>query len=87
MVCVQVVHNKVKSHLTGDRSISFYSTLGVDITGVGQAVAAADLWLAALHLISCEACLTGATVEGTLCRNAQSSSGYLESNFKVAQMK
>lgn len=52
-----------------DRPIPLYVTQGVDIAGVGQAVAAARHRLTALHLISCETCLTAAAVVRALCRN------------------
>lgn len=58
----------MQSHLTRDGPVALQDTLGVDVTGVGQAVAAAELWLAALHLISCETGLAAAAVVGALCR-------------------
>lgn len=57
------------SYLTGDGAVPLQDTLSVDVTGVGQAVAAADLRLAALHLISCETGFTAAAVVGALCTN------------------
>lgn len=53
-------------YLTSDGAVPLWDTLGVDITRVGQAVAAADLRLAALHLIPCEAGLAAAAVVGAL---------------------
>lgn len=55
--------------LARDGPVPLRDALGIDITWVGQAVAAADLWLAALHLISGETCLTAAAVIGALRRN------------------
>lgn len=55
--------------LAGDGPVPLRDALGIDITWVGQAVAAADLWLAALQLISGETCLTAATVIGALRRS------------------
>lgn len=67
-----------KSNLTRDGSVSFYDTLSIDITGVGQTVATADLRLTALHLIACESRLTAATVIGALCGNYDSSVSIFE---------
>lgn len=55
-----------RCYQTSDGAVPLWDTLGVDITRVGQAVAAADLRLAALHLIPCEAGLAAAAVVGAL---------------------
>lgn len=57
-----------KPYLTGDWPVSFRLTLSIDITGVGQTVATADLRLTAFDLISCVTCLTAATVIRALGR-------------------
>lgn len=64
-----------------DWPVSLWNTLGVGVARVRQAVAAADRWLAALHLISCETCVTAAAVVGALCRN-EDMSLILERHFK-----
>lgn len=65
---VELLEKKsVQSYLTRDGPVALQDTLGVDVTRVGQAVAAAELWLAALHLISRETGLAAAAVVGALC--------------------
>ena len=87
--CVQEVHQSVwagvRSYQTRDCPVPGYAALGVDIAGVGQAVAAADLRLAAFQLVSGEARLAGAALIGALCGDEDS---YIWAPFiKVTQMK
>lgn len=59
----------MRSYLTRDGPVPLQDTLGVDVAGVGEAVAAAELRLAALHLITGETGLAAAAVVGALCGN------------------
>lgn len=87
-MCEAVSDRRVKSYLTGDGPIPLRDTLGVDVTGVGQAVATAELRLAALHLISCEARLTAAAVIRALRRREKKDIWFsLDSDRKATQQK
>jgi len=67
-VCVCACSSPIPApHLTGDGAVPLQVTVGVGVTGVGQAVAAAHLRLASLHLVPGEACLAAAAVVGALC--------------------
>lgn len=65
----RVLSLKKRCNLASNGAIPLWDTLGVDITGIGQAVAAVDLWLTALHLIPCETSLAAAAVVGALHRS------------------
>lgn len=71
-----------KCYLTSDGAVPLWDALGVDITRVGQTVAAADFWLTALHLISCETGLAAAAVVGALQRNKTHLVSALNAKYK-----
>lgn len=86
-MCEAVSDRRVKSYLTSDGPIPLWDALGVDVTGVGQAVATAELRLAALHLISCEARLTAAAVIRALRRREKDIWFSLDGARKSTQKK
>lgn len=86
-MCEAVSDRRVKSYLTSDGPIPLWDALGVDVTGVGQAVATAELRLAALHLISCEARLTAAAVIRALRRRKKDIWFSLDGDRKATQKK
>lgn len=65
----KVFSKKKKCYLTSDGAVPLWDTLSVDITRVGQTVAAADFWFTALHLIPGETGLAAAAVVGALRMN------------------
>lgn len=73
-------------YLTRDGPVPLRDTVGVDVAGVGEAVAAAELRLAALHLISGETGLAAAAVVGALCSNKDIWCPFFDSKCKSTKM-